>query len=131
MAHIRHIAIASNDTVGLAAFYQAAFGLGEVARVEADAGTSVFLTDGYLHVAVLPTMPGRPEGMFHFGLATDDVAGVLSAALAAGATPPKETKDRTVRSPGAEADAYITDPAGIRVDIARGWWIGQTPANAP
>jgi catechol-2,3-dioxygenase len=51
MARIRHIALTTNEPVKAAEFYKTAFGLKELRRNNGN----VFLTDGYIHVAVLKT----------------------------------------------------------------------------
>jgi catechol 2,3-dioxygenase-like lactoylglutathione lyase family enzyme len=131
MVQIRHISIATDDATGLAEFYKASFGLEEVSRnTPGSAATSVFLTDGYIHVALVPaTTAGRREGMFHFGVASEDITGTLDAALAAGARPPKPKPADWIKGAGKEADTYVTDPAGIRIDIASGWVIGRSEAE--
>ena len=121
MAHIRHIAIATDDTLGLAEFYKTAFGMDEVFRHESGSAagvTAVYLSDGYLNLAILPaTAAGRAEGMFHFGFQVDDVPEALDAAVGAGARPP----DLVLPRDGRQAETFVTDPAGIRVDLSRGW----------
>src|SRR5690242_5814875 len=51
MARIKHIALTTKNPADVAEFYKAAFGLKELRRNNGN----VFLTDGYIHVAVLKT----------------------------------------------------------------------------
>ena len=51
MARIKHIALTTKEPATVAEFYKSAFGLRELRRNNGN----VFLTDGYIHVAVLKT----------------------------------------------------------------------------
>ena len=50
MARIRHIALTTKNPSQTAEFYKQAFGLKELRR---SPNSAVFLTDGYIHLAVL------------------------------------------------------------------------------
>ena len=50
MARIKHIALTTKDPANVAEFYKSAFGLKELRR---SPNGAVFLTDGYIHIAVL------------------------------------------------------------------------------
>ena len=52
MARIKHIALTTKEPAKVAEFYKTAFGLKELRRSPSGA---VFLTDGYIHIAVLTT----------------------------------------------------------------------------
>lgn len=70
MARIRHIAIFSDDPERLAEFYVDVFGM-EV-KGGSDNGGSVWMTDGYMDIALLKrTNELSPEGMHHFGITID------------------------------------------------------------
>lgn len=67
MARIRHIAIFSDDPERLADFYVDVFGMEIKGRSEADG--SVWLTDGYMDIALLRRRSElAPEGLHHFGV---------------------------------------------------------------
>jgi len=71
MARIRHIALYSDDPETEANFYRQGFGLKEVRRSESG---SVFLSDGYINVALLKTKKGETQkGLHHFGFEVDSV----------------------------------------------------------
>ena len=80
MARIRHIALTTENPSQTAEFYKQAFGLKELRRSRNGA---VFLTDGYIHLAVLnhkdersPDMGAHGpkfSGIHHFGFAVDDL----------------------------------------------------------
>src|SRR5829696_2476428 len=74
MAKIRHIAICGQDTNALSDFYKATFGMHEIRRQDGQNGLSIFLSDGYLNLAVLPAdANGGREGIYHFGFQVEDV----------------------------------------------------------
>ena len=80
MARIRHIALTTENPSQTAEFYKQAFGLKELRR---NRNGAVFLTDGYIHLAVLnhkdersPDMGAHGpnfSGIHHFGFAVDDL----------------------------------------------------------
>ena len=64
MAKIKHIAMICMDPNKLADFYCDVFDM----KVQLRRNGSVFLTDGYLNVALLAqTAEGKPNGLNHFG----------------------------------------------------------------
>src|ERR1700722_11439285 len=70
MARIRHIAIFSDDPENLAKFYVDVFGM-EIKGRSDDAG-SVWMTDGYMDIALLRRNHElAPEGVHHFGITID------------------------------------------------------------
>jgi hypothetical protein len=70
MALIKHIAIFSDNPRKLGEFYRDTFGMtitGEDAK-----GGAVWVTDGYMNVALLPRrMEKSPKGIHHFGFTLD------------------------------------------------------------
>ena len=80
MARIRHIALTTKEPATVAEFYKSAFGLKELRRNNGN----VFLTDGYIHVALLnhkdersPDMGAHGanfSGIHHFRFEVDDLA---------------------------------------------------------
>ena len=66
---IRHLAIKSPNPEKLADFYQDAFGMEVLLRE----GSAVYLTDGYITLALLQCRPAdSPPGLNHFGFAVED-----------------------------------------------------------
>ena len=61
MAKIRHIAIKVEDQEKTAEFYKNTFGMTEAWRgpVRDDGNRAIYLTDGYINMAVLPARGGR------------------------------------------------------------------------
>ncbi len=71
MARIRHIAIYTDSPDEVAAFYCKAFDLKEVERSPRGA---IYLSDGYINVALLvPRSDSTSKGIHHFGLHVDSV----------------------------------------------------------
>jgi len=74
MAKIRHIAIKVEDQEKTAEFYKKTFGMTEAWRgpVRDDGNRAIYLTDGYINMAVLPARGGR-EGIDHFGFQVENM----------------------------------------------------------
>src|SRR3982074_2195233 len=80
MARIKHIALTTKEPAKVADFYKSAFGLKELRR---SPNGAVFLTDGYIHVAVLNHKTEQDadvgahgpnfDGIHHFGFEIDDL----------------------------------------------------------
>jgi catechol 2,3-dioxygenase-like lactoylglutathione lyase family enzyme len=74
MARIRHLAIKTADPERLGKFYAKAFDMEIIHRAP---NGGVFLTDGYLTLALLRSRPGDiPPGINHFGFQVDDTRAV-------------------------------------------------------
>lgn len=69
MARIRHIAIFSDDPARLAEFYTDVFDMKVSGKSKEGA---VWMTDGYMDIALLPRRNElAPEGVHHFGITID------------------------------------------------------------
>ena len=86
MAKIRHLAIKAEDQERTATFYKETFGMTEAWRgpVREDGHRAIYLTDGYINMAILPARGGR-EGIDHFGFQVEDLEGTLKIAVSTGA----------------------------------------------
>ena len=86
MAKIRHIAIKVEDQEKVATFYKETFGMTEAWRgpVREDGNRAIYLTDGYINMAVLPARGGR-EGIDHFGFQVENMDATLKTANDTGA----------------------------------------------
>lgn len=95
MARIRHIAITAEDPFVTAELFKKAFGLEELERGDSELAREVYLTDGYINVAIVcwkrtketPNPYPQGYGLDHFGLQVDDLDGAEARAKQAGATP--------------------------------------------
>lgn len=129
MPKIRHIALVAKDCESVATFYKSAFEMEEVFRhatEEAGGIDAIYLSDGYLNLAVLPLTHRLPEGMYHFGFQVDDVPAALERALAAGARPPTMKLPRD----GRQAETFVLDPLGTKVDLSPGWLTAKPERTA-
>ena len=112
MAKIKHIAMICMDPNKLADFYCDVFDM----KVQLRRNGSVFLTDGYLNVALLAqTAEGKPNGLNHFGFHienADVVAERMKKWNVVG--PVKRPADRTY------AETRATDPEGNNFDLTVG-----------
>jgi catechol 2,3-dioxygenase-like lactoylglutathione lyase family enzyme len=116
MPKIRHLAMVCMDPVKLAKFYCEVFDMKEVTRSERGGRTNVFLTDGYINLALLnQKAEGKPNGLNHFGFHVEDadlIADRLKAWDVVG--PTERPADRVY------AEQRATDPEGNNYDIAEG-----------
>jgi catechol 2,3-dioxygenase-like lactoylglutathione lyase family enzyme len=129
MAKIRHIAIFARDQEKTAEFYKKTFGMYEVWRhnnAQDPSRYAVYLSDGYINLALLPARDGVQEGINHFGFEVDDIDETAKIAEAAGATQMPEATPRD----GRFAEAFIRDPVGTRVDLSVAGWRTE-PAENP
>jgi catechol 2,3-dioxygenase-like lactoylglutathione lyase family enzyme len=114
MAKIRHIAIRAQDTAKLADFYKTAFGLQEVGRGNTTNGVqAIYLSDGYINVALLPARGTQREGIDHLGFEVENVDQSADTAMRAGARKPEESP-----RDGRFAEFFLHDLVGTRVKIA-------------
>ena len=118
MAKIRHIAICAQDTDKMAEFYKTTFGMQEVARLE----KAVFVTDGYINLALLPAEAnGGQEGIYHFGFQVDDIAATQKKIEALGG---KFFFDLGSDQEKENFERKFKDPDGIIFDISKKGWLG-------
>jgi len=120
MAKIKHLAIKAEDQEKTATFYKETFGMTEAWRgpVRDDGKRAIYLTDGYINMAILPARGGEREGINHFGFQVEDMESTLKTATAQGATGDINTKPRD----GRFAEMGIQDPTGTPVDVSvHGW----------
>lgn len=116
MARIRHIALYSEDPDREASFYVQAFDLKEVRRSPSG---SVFLSDGYINIALLKSKGDAvAKGLHHFGFQVESL---------------ESTQDRLRQiEPGIEivaphdsvtfAEYKLKDPDGNPFDISEKGW---------
>lgn len=124
MAKIRHLAIITTDPGKLADFYEKVFDLEVQHRAE---NGSVFMTDGYLNIALLLNKAeGKPSGLNHFGFEIDDMEEITQRLEAAGVpAPAKRPADRHF----AESRAF--DPDGNNFDLSVNGYERIRPDRVP
>ncbi len=119
MAKIRHLAIKAEDQEKTAEFYKQTFGMTEAWRgpVREDGKRAIYLTDGYINMAILPARGAR-EGINHLGFQVEDMEATLKTAAATGAKADSYKKPKD----GRFAEVGVQDPAGTPVDVSvHGW----------
>ncbi len=138
MARIKHIAIATEDLEGTTKFYMEGLGLTKAGEVDNPVAKGVYLTDGYINLAVLQflddfvaTTEGSPKyrGVHHFGLEVEDLEASRKQIEAAGAVhkshpgadPAPEAKE--VRR-GANVEVKFFGPDGVMIDLSQSGWVG-------
>jgi catechol 2,3-dioxygenase-like lactoylglutathione lyase family enzyme len=99
MAKIRHIAIYTHDPEELAKFYVDVFGMtvSQPLASSPESGRWIFLTDGYMDVALIaPGRQGVKNGINHFGFTMDNSerSAVLQKLKARGIEPRKQPPER-------------------------------------
>lgn len=111
---IRHLAIVTLDPERLAKFYEEAFEMKRIPRAGANGSKAVFMTDGYMTLALLHNRAeGRPSGLNHFGFQVDDQDVITERMVQAGGpAPAKRPADR------AFAETRGTDPDGNNFDLS-------------
>jgi len=95
MNRIRHIAITAEDPFATAELFKQALGLEELSRGDSELAREVYLTDGYINLAIVcwkrtkETPNPYPDGygLDHFGVQVDDLDRAEARARDAGATP--------------------------------------------
>src|ERR1700735_2938671 len=119
------VRIEAKDTVALAKFYQAAFGMQEVNRIENPGGTEVFVNFGAtvesakanknpLMVLFHRDSDDMKDPTTHVILSVKDMAGTVAAVKAAGGTMTGDP--RPFRNTGIVIGIAV-DPAGNRIEL--------------
>ncbi len=123
MARIRHLAIRTEDTERLAAFYKEVFGLEELHKPRENGGP-VYLTDGYFNLAILPNdQQQSPNGLYHFGFHVENAEEIVEKIKKAGLSRPP--KARPKGRPYAEL--RTSDPDGNFFDISEHGFLDVKP----
>lgn len=112
---IRHIAVRTADPDKVSGFLQDVFGMEEVKKTPR--GT-IFMTDGYLTLALLAPRPGDPNGIDHYGFLVDS----LEPIRAKTSVEPAEQLQEAGRSSGQHSEYVVRDPEGNRIDAAEEMW---------
>lgn len=123
MPSIRHVAIKCQDPSAMAEFYRATFDMHVVARSD----RTVFMSDGYLNLALLPAREGEKTGINHFGFLVEDLDEIQKR-LALAEVGELYDKPRD----GRYAEWGAKDPEGNRFDIGvAGWYTEADQGLAP
>jgi catechol 2,3-dioxygenase-like lactoylglutathione lyase family enzyme len=131
MARIKHIAIRTHDVGATAAFYREAFDLREVGTGQ----NGVYLTDGYLNIAVLKLRPaGEGEtlklGLDHVGFQVDNLDATLARIerLGGRSLMSNEGAAETAAAEGSQPHSYFEikclGPDAQVFDVSAVGWVG-------
>jgi catechol 2,3-dioxygenase-like lactoylglutathione lyase family enzyme len=112
MARIRHLAIVTENRERLVNFYTTAFGMNVVDGV----GPAIYLSDGYLNVAIIQKRPQYKIGLYHFGIEVDDIEALKPICKELGASEIQK------RPPNREAEYRVHDPDGNPIDLSQHGW---------
>ncbi len=130
MGRIQHIAITAEDPFATAELFKAALGLEEIGRGDSELAREVYLTDGYINVAIVcwkrtaETPDPYPDGygLDHFGVQVEDLEAAERRARRAGATaqpPPPVDLSRLAGRIHFETKLQL---AGVKFDLSREGW---------
>ena len=130
MGKIRHIAITAEDPFVTAELMKQAFGLEEIGRGDSDLAREVYLTDGYLNVAVVcwKRTPENPEpypegyGLDHFGVQVEDLDAAEQTVQRIGATPQPPPKVDLSKLGGRLFFEKKYQIAGVKFDLSSHGW---------
>jgi catechol 2,3-dioxygenase-like lactoylglutathione lyase family enzyme len=111
---VRHIALYTPNPKRLADFYGNNFGMKAVADTDR---SSIFVSDGYLNLALLYQRTNEPIGFNHFGFHVYNNETVRQLAQKAGVSPGTR---RPLRIPYAEFRVH--DPEGNGFDLSEKGW---------
>ncbi len=130
MGRIRHIAITAEDPFVTAELFKQALGLAEIGRGDSDLAREVYLTDGYINLAIVcwKRTPANPEpypegyGLDHFGVQVDDLDAAESLARKTGATPQPPPRVDLSKLGGRIFFEKKYTLAGVKFDLSgQGW----------
>jgi catechol 2,3-dioxygenase-like lactoylglutathione lyase family enzyme len=128
MARIKHIAIRTHDVDKTVAFYREAFGLTQVGVGQ----SGVYLTDGYLNIAILklrPPIEGEPLklGVDHVGFQVDDVGATVAHIQQLGGkslTDRMEAQAMNSSEPQSYFEVKCLGPDEQVIDVSSAGWVG-------
>jgi len=131
---IRHIAITSPDPEKTGKFYGDAFGLKKVGNTKSSFGDGVYLTDGYITLAILKyhddATSGRGKdflGTHHFGVKVENLEAAGDSVKANGG---KFFADLPIDKTSLFFERKFRDPDGIIFDLSQNGWATTPQANA-
>jgi len=130
MGRIRHIAITAEDPFVTAELFKKALGLQELSRGDSELAREVYLTDGYINLAIVcwkrtrETPNPYPDGygLDHFGVQVEDLAAAEAKAKQAGAVPqPPPPVDLSKLGDRIFFETKL-QLAGVKFDLSRHGW---------
>ena len=110
---IRHLAIVTENRERLVKFYTTAFGM----KVIEGVGPAIYLTDGYLNLAIIQKRPEYKVGLYHLGFQVENIEALrpVLKELEAASEVEKRPQNR-------EAEYRVHDPDGNPIDLSQHGW---------
>jgi len=136
---IRHIAITAEDPFATAELFKKAFELEEIGRGDSEIAREVYLTDGYINLAIVcwkrtkenPNPYPEGYGLDHFGFRVSDLDGAEERARRAGATEQPPPKVDLSRMGGRIFFEKKYTLAGVKFDLSsQGWAVTKEERRA-
>jgi catechol-2,3-dioxygenase len=112
---IRHIAVRTEDPDKVSSYLQDVLGMETVQKTPR--GT-IFMSDGYITLALLAPREGYANGINHFGFLVDSLEPIREKTSVKAV----EVSQEGGRSPGQHSESFIIDPEGNRIDVADEMW---------
>jgi len=130
MGKIRHIAITAEDPFETAELFKQALGLQELSRGDSELAREVYLTDGYLNVAIVcwkrtrETPNPYPDGygLDHFGVQIEDMGKAEAQARSVGAKDQPPPPVDLSRLGGRIFFEKKLELAGVKFDLSEHGW---------
>ena len=132
MAKLRHIALTTSNPSEVAEFYKKAFDMQEVGS---SLRGEVSLTDGYLHMTILPHKteedldvgPNGPgySGIHHIGFVVDDMEDTSKKLAQAKAAPLVQKSDLSPIGGRNDFERKWAGPDGVGIDLSQTGWRGN------
>jgi catechol 2,3-dioxygenase-like lactoylglutathione lyase family enzyme len=110
---IRHLAIVTENRERLVKFYTNAFGM----RVIEGVGPAIYLTDGYLNLAIIQKRPQYKVGLYHLGFQVENIEALRPVLRELGAASEVEKRPQN-----REAEYRVHDPDGNPIDLSQHGW---------
>jgi catechol 2,3-dioxygenase-like lactoylglutathione lyase family enzyme len=129
MARLKHIALSVPDPEKTAQFYEKVFGLQRVGKTESVLADGVYLSDGYINIALLhyhsDEMAGLKEGKdfvgtHHFGFEVEDAGAAKEKIEQNGGS---FFMDLPALKDTLYYEEKFRDPDGIIFDISKHGWL--------
>jgi catechol 2,3-dioxygenase-like lactoylglutathione lyase family enzyme len=131
MAKIRHIALSVQDPEKTARFYESALGLVRVGKTESVLADGVYLSDGYINIALLKYKTDEMAGVaggkdfvgtHHFGFKVEDAAAAREQIEANGG---RFFMDLPTLKDTLYYEEKFRDPEGVIFDISENGWVTE------
>lgn len=130
MGRIRHIAITAEDPFVTAELMKQAFDLEEIGRGDSELAREVYLTDGYINLAVVcwkrtaenPDPYPEGYGLDHFGVQVEDLEAAEVRVRHIGATPQPPPKVDLAKLGGRIFFEKKYALAGVKFDLSSQGW---------